>query len=194
MTVFLLPGYDDPRAGSQAAFREVDYVYPLAVARAAQLQGAKQFLFVSSMGADARSSVFYSRVKGELEAAIAALGYRAPLRSGHRCSQAIAASHRPGERVALMVLRRCAGWCRANTVPWRTRPWRAPWWPTPGAVSRDSMSSRPTRSRRSRRIRAERALAAFWHLLALTAPLFLLVLLGYALSHWGRGPPRLRRR
>jgi malonate transporter and related proteins len=31
-------------------------------------------------------------------------------------------------------------------------------------------------------------LQAFWHLLALTAPLFLLVLLGYALSHWGRWP------
>ena len=31
-------------------------------------------------------------------------------------------------------------------------------------------------------------MAAFWHLLALTAPLFLLVLLGYALSHWGRWP------
>lgn len=29
---------------------------------------------------------------------------------------------------------------------------------------------------------------AFWHLLALTAPLFLLVLLGYVLSHWGRWP------
>ena len=31
-------------------------------------------------------------------------------------------------------------------------------------------------------------MAAFWHLLALTAPLFLLVLLGYALSHWGQWP------
>jgi predicted permease len=31
-------------------------------------------------------------------------------------------------------------------------------------------------------------LQAFWHLLALTAPLFLLVLLGYVLSHWGRWP------
>ena len=70
-------------AGSQEAFREVDYAYPLAIARAAQLKGAKQFLFVSAMGADARSSVFYSRVKGELEAAIAALGYRAAILSGN---------------------------------------------------------------------------------------------------------------
>jgi malonate transporter and related proteins len=31
-------------------------------------------------------------------------------------------------------------------------------------------------------------LLAFWHLLALTAPLFLLVLVGYVLSRWGRWP------
>jgi malonate transporter and related proteins len=31
-------------------------------------------------------------------------------------------------------------------------------------------------------------LQAFWHLLTLTAPLFLLILLGYVLSHWGRWP------
>jgi len=104
-------------AGSQEAFREVDYVYPLAVARAAQWKGAKQFLFVSAMGADARSSVFYSRVKGELEAAIAALGYRAAiafrpsLLSGERREQ------RLGERVALMVLQPLR-----SVVPRKYRP------------------------------------------------------------------------
>jgi len=43
-------------------------------------------------------------------------------------------------------------------------------------------------SRHSRRAKAEYALQAFAHLLALTAPLFLLVLLGYLLAHWGRWP------
>ena len=91
-------------AGSQAAFREVDYAYPLATARAAQLKGAKQFLFVSAMGADARSSVFYSRVKGELEAAIAALGYRAAIAFRPSLLAGDRREHRLGERVALMVL------------------------------------------------------------------------------------------
>jgi len=91
-------------AGSQEAFREVDYVYPLAIARAAQLQGAKQFLFVSAMGADARSSVFYSRVKGELETAIAALGYRAAIAFRPSLLAGDRREHRLGERMALMVL------------------------------------------------------------------------------------------
>lgn len=63
------------RARSQAAFRRVDFDYPLAIAKAARAQGARHFLFVSALGANARSLFFYNRVKGELEDAILALGY-----------------------------------------------------------------------------------------------------------------------
>jgi uncharacterized protein YbjT (DUF2867 family) len=63
-------------AGSQNRFRLVDYDYPLAAARLALAQGATHFLLVSSLGADAGSRVFYSRVKGELESAVLALPFR----------------------------------------------------------------------------------------------------------------------
>jgi len=65
------------QAGSQAAFRRVDFDYPLAVARLAHTQGARHFLLVSVVGADARSRVFYNRVKGELEDAVRGVGYPA---------------------------------------------------------------------------------------------------------------------
>ena len=64
------------RAGTQEAFRRVDYEYPLAAARLGVEQGATHYLLVSSLGANARSRVFYSRVKGELEDAVLALPYR----------------------------------------------------------------------------------------------------------------------
>jgi len=54
-------------AGSQAAFRAVDYDANLAVAKAALAGGTRRVGLVSAMGADAKSRVFYSRVKGELE-------------------------------------------------------------------------------------------------------------------------------
>jgi uncharacterized protein YbjT (DUF2867 family) len=57
-------------AGSQAAFRAVDLDANLAVAKAAIAAGAKRVALVSAVGADARSSVFYNRVKGELEEAL----------------------------------------------------------------------------------------------------------------------------
>ena len=60
-------------AGSREAFRAVDFDANLAVAKAAGAAGARRVGLVSAMGADARSRVFYSRVKGELEEALSAL-------------------------------------------------------------------------------------------------------------------------
>lgn len=62
-------------AGSRDAFRRVDHDYPLQVARLARRHGARTYALNSAMGANPRSSVFYSRVKGELEDALAALDY-----------------------------------------------------------------------------------------------------------------------
>lgn len=64
------------KAGSRQAFRNVDFDYPLAIARIALAQGAHHFLLVSALGANAGSRWFYNRVKGELEAAILALPFR----------------------------------------------------------------------------------------------------------------------
>ena len=77
--VYLCLGTTRAKAGSRNRFRQVDYGYPLMVATAAQLNGARQLLLVSSVGASPRSSAFYLQVKGELEAAITVL----PVRSHH---------------------------------------------------------------------------------------------------------------
>jgi uncharacterized protein YbjT (DUF2867 family) len=91
------------KAGSQEAFRRVDLDYPLAAARLARQAGARQFLLVSSVGADHLSKNFYLRTKGELEQEIAHLGFdalhifrpslllgkRAEFRLGERLVQAV---------------------------------------------------------------------------------------------------------
>lgn len=64
------------QAGSQEAFRRVDFEYPLAVARAGLAGGARHFLLVTAVGSTAKSRFFYNRVKGELEDAVIALGFR----------------------------------------------------------------------------------------------------------------------
>ncbi len=74
--VFCCIGTTIGKAGSQAAFRKVDFDIPLQTATVALLNGAQQFILCSSMGADASSSIFYSRVKGELENEISKLGYK----------------------------------------------------------------------------------------------------------------------
>ena len=62
-------------AGSQAAFREVDFDFVVNTALAARAAGATRLAVVSALGADANAAVFYNRVKGEMQAAIGALGF-----------------------------------------------------------------------------------------------------------------------
>ena len=73
--VFITLGTTIKIAGSEAAFREVDFAFVVNTARAARAAGATRLAVVSAVGADAKSRVFYNRVKGEMEAAIAQLGY-----------------------------------------------------------------------------------------------------------------------
>jgi uncharacterized protein YbjT (DUF2867 family) len=77
--VFCCLGTTIKQAGSQAAFRRVDYDYPVALALAAAGSGAKRLLVVSALGANPDSSVFYSRVKGEMEIAVRAAGVPATI-------------------------------------------------------------------------------------------------------------------
>lgn len=62
-------------AGSERAFREVDYAYPLQLAQLGLQGGARHFLVVSALGANARSRFFYNRVKGEMERDLLGLDY-----------------------------------------------------------------------------------------------------------------------
>ena len=72
---FIALGTTIKAAGSAAAFRGVDFDFVVGAARAAQAAGATRLAVVSALGADAQSRALYNRVKGEMEAAVAALGF-----------------------------------------------------------------------------------------------------------------------
>lgn len=63
------------QAGSQAAFRAVDFDMVVGFAQAAAAAGARRMVTVSSVGADPGSANFYLRIKGEMEAALEAMGF-----------------------------------------------------------------------------------------------------------------------
>lgn len=101
------------QAGSQAAFRAVDFDAVLAFARAARAAGVTRFGVVSALGARPRSASFYNRVKGEMEAAVRALGFerlviaRPSLLAGDRA--ALGQPQRSGEQLALWLTGPIAG-------------------------------------------------------------------------------------
>jgi uncharacterized protein YbjT (DUF2867 family) len=73
--IYCCLGTTTAKAGGNAGLERVDYHMVVGLARAAQAQGAKQFIVVSSAGASAKSPAFYSRVKARMEQAVSMAGY-----------------------------------------------------------------------------------------------------------------------
>lgn len=118
--VFCCLGTTLRAAGSRAAFRQVDFDFCVQAAELARAQGARHFLMVSAFNARAQSPVFYSRVKGEAEAAVASLDFpslsifQPSLLLGQRDTR------RAGEYaagLALQAVRPLASWSGAGWLP-----------------------------------------------------------------------------
>jgi uncharacterized protein YbjT (DUF2867 family) len=106
--VFIALGTTIKVAGSQQAFRDVDFAAIVALASAAKAAGATRLGVISAMGANTSSTIFYNRVKGQMEDALAHLGYRTliiarpSMLDGDRDSLGQAA--RPAEKLGLLAM------------------------------------------------------------------------------------------
>jgi uncharacterized protein YbjT (DUF2867 family) len=102
--VFCALGTTIKTAGSQDAFYKVDYTYVVNLGKWCAANGIQRFLVVSAMGANAKSGIFYNRVKGEMETAVCELSipqiqvFRPSLLMGNRTEK------RGGEKIAQIVM------------------------------------------------------------------------------------------
>jgi uncharacterized protein YbjT (DUF2867 family) len=109
LDVFCCLGTTIKVAGSNEAFRCVDFDFVVRTGRWARGANARRLLVVSALGADPASRVFYNRVKGDAEQALGALGLpslvvlRPSLLDGERVEV------RPAERLTLKLLRPIRG-------------------------------------------------------------------------------------
>lgn len=62
-------------AGSKEAQRKIDYDYQYQFAKAAKENGVNQYVLISAGFANPNSFLFYTKMKGELEVAVKALGF-----------------------------------------------------------------------------------------------------------------------
>lgn len=92
-------------AGSQEAFYKVDHDAVVAFAAAARAAGARRFMVVSAQGADRHSVAFYMRVKGDMEASVARLGFDAVHVARPGMLDGERAEKRLGEALGLKALR-----------------------------------------------------------------------------------------
>ena len=73
--VFCCLGTTMAKAHTKEKFYYVDFTLPYLLAKNSMQHGAKQFLLVSSLGANKKSSIYYNKVKGAIEEAISRLGF-----------------------------------------------------------------------------------------------------------------------
>ncbi|WP_226390951.1 NAD-dependent epimerase/dehydratase family protein [Penaeicola halotolerans] len=105
LKAFCTLGTTIKKAGSQAAFYKVDHTYVINFGKFAKRYGVRHFLLITAMGADATSSIFYNRVKGEIEEDIKTVGFdqitilRPALILGNRNES------RTGESIAKLVMK-----------------------------------------------------------------------------------------
>ena len=64
------------QAGSKEKQWEIDFIFNLNFAQKAKENGIENYVLVSSVGANSKSSLFYTRMKGELDEAVAKIGFR----------------------------------------------------------------------------------------------------------------------
>jgi len=64
------------QAGGKEKQYEIDFTYNLNFAQKAKENGIENYVLVSSVGASAKSGIFYSRMKGELDEAVSKLGFK----------------------------------------------------------------------------------------------------------------------
>ncbi|MDP3557160.1 MAG: oxidoreductase [Bacteroidota bacterium] len=73
--IFCAIGTTLKKAGSKENQYKIDCEYPFKIAQIAKQNNVKQFILVSSLGADAKSSNFYLKTKGDLEEKISDLNF-----------------------------------------------------------------------------------------------------------------------
>lgn len=101
--VFCCLGTTIKKAKTKENFRKVDFDYVVDLAKKSKELGALKLLVVSALGANAKSRIFYNRVKGEMERALQELDlthlfiFRPSLLMGNRDE------NRTGEKTAIMV-------------------------------------------------------------------------------------------
>lgn len=65
--IFCCIGTTKAKTKDQEKYKAIDYGIPLAAAKLAKANKIDTIVIISSMGADTKSSIFYSRTKGEME-------------------------------------------------------------------------------------------------------------------------------
>jgi len=93
------------KAGSEEAFKNVDFDLPVSIAKKLKQNGCQSAAIISAMGADEKSLFFYNRTKGNLEIAMERLEFRSLTILRPSFIEGPREEKRTGEAIALSVFK-----------------------------------------------------------------------------------------
>ena len=105
------------KAGSKDEFMKIDHDLPLEISRIAKEEGCRTMILISATGANSKSKIFYSRVKGMLEESMEEVGFeefhilRPSLLLGKRTEA------RPSEYISKHIMDHLS-----FLIPWKYKP------------------------------------------------------------------------
>ena len=105
------------KAGSKDEFMKIDHDLPLEISRIAKEEGCRTMILISATGANSKSKIFYSRVKGMLEESLEEVGFeeyhilRPSLLLGKRTEA------RPSEYISKLIMDHLS-----FLIPWKYKP------------------------------------------------------------------------
>ena len=105
------------KAGSKDEFMKIDHDLTLNISKIAKEEGCRTMILISSTGANSKSKIFYSRVKGLLEVALEEVGFekfhilRPSLLLGKRNEA------RPAEYISKLLVAHLS-----ILIPWKYKP------------------------------------------------------------------------
>ena len=93
------------KAGSQKEQYKIDFTFQYKMAEVAAKNGVATYVLISSAGADSKSRIFYSRMKGELEEAIKKLPFKSVTILQPGILDGERKESRPMEKISIMIAR-----------------------------------------------------------------------------------------
>jgi len=93
--VYCCIGTTKAKTPDKETYKKIDFGIPAAAAKLAKENGISTFLVISAIGADADSSIFYNRIKGEMQDAVLDEG----IAKTHILQPSLIVAHRKDNRV-----------------------------------------------------------------------------------------------
>ena len=93
--VYCCIGTTKAKTPDKETYKKIDFGIPAAAAKLAKENGISTFLVISAIGADADSSIFYNRLKGEMQDAVLGEG----IAKTHILQPSLIVAHRKDNRV-----------------------------------------------------------------------------------------------